>query len=57
MKMWIKNGCLLAWLIDTKSETVYIYTSEAESIHNTFDQVLSGEPVLPKFEFILSELK
>jgi hypothetical protein len=55
--MWIKNGCLLAWLIDTKSETVYIYTSEAESIHNTFDQVLSGEPVLPKFEFILSELK
>jgi Uma2 family endonuclease len=57
MKMWIKNGCLLAWLIDTKSETVYIYTSEAESIHSTFDRVLSGEPVLPKFEFILSELK
>lgn len=55
--MWISNGCRLAWLIDTESETVYVYTPQSETIHNTFDQNISGEPVLPNFELALSDLR
>lgn len=57
MKMWIQNGCRLGWLIDVDAETVYIYTPKEELIHNTFDKNISGNPVLPNFELILSRLR
>ncbi len=55
---WIANGVKLAWLIDPKNEKVWIYRqngTEEEIIG--FDNVLSGEDVLPGFEFDLMEMK
>ncbi|SDF98227.1 Endonuclease, Uma2 family (restriction endonuclease fold) [Dyadobacter soli] len=55
---WIGNGCHLAWLIDPDTETAYVYRSNGEvDTIKGFDQQLSGENVLPGFEFDLSELK
>lgn len=51
------NGCRLGWLIDADEEIVYVYFENAETIHKGFDTPLPGEPVLPKFELILSELR
>lgn len=57
MKMWIQNGCRLGWLIDPEKETVYVFSDMHRSIHSGFGQPLSGEPVLPKFNLILSHLR
>lgn len=57
MQLWMKNGCRLGWLIDTKSETVYIYTEGNIRIHRGFNNPVSGEPVLPGFELVLSKLR
>jgi Uma2 family endonuclease len=58
MKEWMENGCRLGWLVDVDRETVYIYEeNKPERILQGFDQTLSGEPLLPGFEFILSELR
>ena len=58
MKEWMENGCRLGWLIDVEAEMVYIYEqAKPEKIHQGFDKPLSGEPVLPGFEFVLSELR
>jgi Uma2 family endonuclease len=57
MKEWMDNGCRLGWLIDADEEVVYIYYEGKETTHKDFDKPLSGEPVLPKFELILSELR
>lgn len=55
---WIANGCRLAWLIDPKSETTYIYRADGSiQINRSFDQPLSGEDVLPDFSLDLSELR
>ncbi|MFZ6014627.1 MAG: Uma2 family endonuclease [Bacteroidota bacterium] len=57
MREWIKNGCRLAWLIDADEEIVYIYFGQEVKTHHPFDCPLSGEPVLPGFQLILSELR
>ena len=57
MKEWMENGCRLGWLIDADEEKVYVYVNGKEEIHDDFDTPISGEPVLPKFELILSELR
>ena len=55
---WIGNGCKLAWLIDPFEEMVFIYRLGGDvEILNGFDKQLSGENVLPGFEFDLSKLK
>lgn len=55
---WMGNGCKLAWLIDPFEEKVFVYRANADvAIFNGFDQQLSGEDVLPDFEFDLSKLK
>ncbi len=55
---WIGNGRKLAWLIDPFKETVFVYRPNANvEIFNGFNQQLSGENVLPGFEFDLSKLK
>lgn len=58
MQEWIANGCRLAWLIDPENERAYIYRAgNAESRIEGFDNVLSGDDVLPGFTLILSELR
>lgn len=57
MQKWIKNGCLLGWLIVPEDETIFIYRSDGtvDKVKG-FDKSLSGENVLPGFEFDLSVL-
>lgn len=57
MQEWMGNGCRLGWLIDADEETVYIYQNGTEIIHSGFDSLLTGEPVLPGFKLVLSELR
>jgi len=55
---WIGNGCQLAWLIDPATETAFVYRPNSDVlVFNGFNQALSGENVLPGFEFDLSKLK
>jgi Uma2 family endonuclease len=55
---WLDNGVKLAWLIDPIKQRAWVYRpgAPAEEI-DRFDQILSGEDVLPGFEFDLNELK
>lgn len=57
MRMWLHNGCQLAWLIDPDSQQSYLYrpSREPEAVVG-FDQNLSGETVLPGFILDLSLL-
>lgn len=58
MEKWIENGVRLAWLIDPKEETVYIYRINGERIIvKGFDKKLSGEDVMPEFELELNDLR
>ncbi|QMW00195.1 Uma2 family endonuclease [Spirosoma foliorum] len=51
--VWIANGCRLAWLIDPKTETTYIFRANGEIQIVGFDKILSGEDVLVGFELKL----
>ena len=54
---YISNGCLLCWLIDRDTQTVYIYRANgSHEVINGFHKKLSGENVLPGFELDLSIL-
>ena len=54
---WMGNGCQLAWLIDPKTETTYIYRADGSiQINHGFQEPLSGEGVLPGFALNLSDL-
>lgn len=55
---WIANGVKLAWLIDPIKEKAWIYRADgtSEAVEN-FTGSLSGEDVLPGFEFHLKEMK
>jgi Uma2 family endonuclease len=58
MHEWMDNGCRLAWLIDPQSEVAYVYRADGtESTVEGFDNVLSGEDVLPDFLLELKELR
>ena len=58
MEDWIENGCLMAWLINPKTEKVYVYREEGlVHIIEGFDKIVSGEDVLPNFELVLKYLK
>ena len=53
--VWMANGCRLAWLIDPKTETTYIFRANGEiQIVNGFDKSLSGEDVLVSFSLQLA---
>lgn len=58
MNKWIQNGTLLGWLIDSKKQLTFIYRADGtvDKIIG-FDKKLSGEDVLPGFEFALSVLE
>ena len=52
MKLYMRNGALLGWLIDARNRRVYIYRAgqpEPELLENP--ATLSGEDVLPGFTF------
>ncbi len=55
---WMANVVTLGWLIDPQKERVFICRQgqEPTELHG-FDHALSGEAVLPGFEFDLSEMK
>lgn len=57
MTKWIQNGTKLAWLIDSKKQVTFIYRADGtvDKIEG-FDKRLTGEDVLPGFEFDLSVL-
>jgi Uma2 family endonuclease len=58
MLEYIDNGVQLAWLINPTDEEVHIYRADGTiSKVNGFDNILSGENVLPNFEFNLGLLR
>jgi Uma2 family endonuclease len=58
MHKWIDNGCQLAWLIFPKGEEVRIFRANGTvDLILGFDNILSGENVLPNLAFDLSFLK
>lgn len=58
LREWIANGCKLGWLVDPKSMRAYIYRQHAEvEVVDTFSKTLSGEDILPHFEFPLAKLR
>lgn len=57
MHEYIENGVQLAWLIQPSTQTVFIYRIDGTiSKVVDFDNKLSGENVLPEFEFLLKLL-
>jgi Uma2 family endonuclease len=58
MEEYIENGVLLGWLINPKTEEVFIYREDGTiSKVVGFDNNLSGENILKGFEFDLNLLK
>lgn len=54
MQEYVANGVMLGWLINPKQEDVLIYRADGTiSKHTNFDQPISGEDILPGFEFNL----
>lgn len=58
MNKWIENGTKSGWLIDPKEEIAFVHHEDGtvDKIQG-FDKKLSGENVLPGFEFDLSVLQ
>lgn len=56
MTSWINNGCKLGWLIDPEERKAYIYRADGSIEINPFDRPLSGENILPGFNFELKKL-
>lgn len=55
---FLDNGCRLVWLLVPKTETAHLYRADGSvSVVKTFDQTLSGEDILPGFQFALSTLR
>lgn len=55
---WLGNGCKLAWLIDVKNETTYVYQpNKAVEIIKSFENKLYGENILTNFQLDLAILK
>ena len=59
MVEWMDNGCRLGWLFHPKEEKTFIYRAgQAEpEILDSYNRLLSGEDVLPGFQFDLRWLK
>jgi len=58
MLEWIENGVRLAWLIDPKTKTTYIYRKNGSvEVLEGFDRILTGEDVMEGFEFDLKWMK
>lgn len=56
--VWIANGVRLAWLVDVQAEKLWIYRQNGSvDLIENFDQTISGEDVVPGFEFDLRNLQ
>lgn len=56
--IWITNGVRMAWLIDPIDQAAFVFRPNVEPVEfKGFDHRLSGEDVLPGFEFDLTILK
>lgn len=56
-EQWIANGVLLGWLVDAANEKLWIYRKNGTvDLIEGFDQTVSGEDVVPSFEFDLRNL-
>jgi len=56
--VWIKNGTVLAWLIDPDQEQVYIYKRDgSQEVISGFDQKLTADDLLVGFKIDLQELR
>ncbi|MEM9528073.1 MAG: Uma2 family endonuclease [Bacteroidota bacterium] len=54
---WMANGVRLGWLVDVKSEKLWIYRQDGSvDIIKGFNQTITGEDVVPGFEFDLRNL-
>lgn len=56
MHEWIENGCRMAWMIDPIKKEAYVYRADGSVEQPPFDSILTGEDVLPGFEFDLKKL-
>jgi Uma2 family endonuclease len=56
MEEYIKNGCQLCWLIDPELKKTTIYRSNGKVESVPFNQLLSGENILPGFDLNLDKL-
>lgn len=58
MEQWLRNGVRLGFLLDTATETAYVYApGQPMQTVSGFSNELSGEPVLPGFRLDLRKLK
>ena len=58
MAEYLENGVLLGWLINPKTEEVFIYRADGTiSKIVGFDNTLSGENILKDFKFDLTLLR
>jgi Uma2 family endonuclease len=57
MHKWIENGCALAWPINPANKSVFVFGKDG-IVHkiNGFNNILSGEEILPGFRLDLSIL-
>ncbi|WP_375416837.1 Uma2 family endonuclease [uncultured Hymenobacter sp.] len=58
MQEYMANGCRLAWLLDPKTQTARVFRPDGSvSVVKSFEEILSGEDVLPGFAFALTALR
>lgn len=53
---FMECGCRLAWLIDPDAQQTTVYRADGSQTTVPFDEILSGEDVLPGFSVKLGEL-
>ncbi len=56
MENYIANGAMLGWLVDPRRRRVYVYRPDAEIETLEDPETISGEPILPGFEFEVRRL-
>ncbi|HUM47898.1 MAG TPA: Uma2 family endonuclease [Chitinophagales bacterium] len=54
---WMENGCRLAWLVNPEDQQVIIYRKDGSIEKKSFNEVISGEDVLPGFELDCTFMK
>ena len=57
LNVWIANGVQLGWLVDVENERLWIYRQNGSvDLIEDFNQTITGEDVVPGFEFDLQNL-
>ncbi len=53
---WLRHGALLVWVVEPKTRTVTVYRPDGSATVLQVTDTLTGETVLPGFEYALSRL-